>query len=216
MSERYVLIIGAGPGLGLAIARRFGETIRKAVLFARSHDNLAALSSALGSEGIDTHTRQVDSSNLFALESSLRELIKAMGPPIVVVCHGAAITPRRPLDLPASEFAHELVVNVVSAHLVTRVVAGEMENGTILYTGGGFAMEPNPDYASLSAGKAALRNLAKSAASGLAERGIHLAIINICGYVEPEGRFAPERIAQAYWDVHCQDRKQWSFELNYV
>lgn len=215
MNDPYVLIVGAGPGLGLALARRFGSAFGKAVLFARSETNLAELAERLRSDGVDAYTRAVDSGDLSGLEAALREVIEGMGPPTAVIYHGAAVVSRRPLDLPPQEFARELMVNLVGAHLTTAIAARAMPGGSILYTGGGFAMHPNADYASLSAAKAALRNLAESAAPDLAERGLQLAVINICGFVQPEGRFSVEPIAQAFWDVHSRDRAQWGFELNY-
>lgn len=215
MNDPYVLIVGAGPGLGMALARKFGGEFGRAVLFARSQQNLAALAERLRGERIETHTRAVDSGDISALETALNASIQEMGPPAVVIYHGAAVVQRRPLALPPAAFARELTVNVVGAHLTTLVAAAAMREGTILYTGGGFAMSPNADYASLSAAKAAMRSLAESAAPDLAARGLHLAVINICGFVEPEGRFSGDRIAEAYWAVHCQGKAQWTFELNY-
>jgi hypothetical protein len=43
----------------------------------------------------------------------------------------------------------------------------ERGSGTILFTGGGFALEPHPEYLSLSIGKAGIRALAH----GLRARG---------------------------------------------
>ncbi|MFN8277192.1 MAG: hypothetical protein U0T84_06900 [Chitinophagales bacterium] len=42
-------------------------------------------------------------------------------------------------------------------------------------TGGGFALYPMPEFASLSVGKAGVRNLANSLHQALAEKGILLA-----------------------------------------
>lgn len=216
MNEPYVLIVGAGPGLGLAIAREFGRGFKKAALFARGEENLASLAKALASDGTETLTRSVDAGDLGALEAATKKVLATWGAPKVVVYHGAAVTPRRPLDLPSSEFARELIVNVVGAQLVTAAIAPQMADGTILYTGGGFAMYPSADYASLSASKAALRNLAESTASDLAERGIHLTVINICGFVEPTGAFSVEQIAKKYGEIHSQARDEWKFEYNYI
>ncbi|TBB15486.1 SDR family NAD(P)-dependent oxidoreductase (plasmid) [Rhizobium ruizarguesonis] len=216
MNEAYVLIVGAGPGLGLAIAREFGRDIKKVALFARSEENLSSLAKSLNSEGIEVKTKSVDAADLVALEAATEEILADWGAPRVVVYHGATVVSRRPLALPSSEFARELVVNVVGAHLVTSTVAPKMTEGTILYTGGGFAMYPSADYASLSAGKAALKNLAESAAGDLLDRGVHLAVINICGFVEPTGNFSVEQIAKKYGEMHLQGRDEWKFEYNYV
>lgn len=216
MSDTYALIVGAGPGLGLAIARRFGAEFGRVALFARSLENLGSLGKTLDGEGIETLVRSVDAADLPALDATTREVISAWGAPEAVIYHGAAAAPNRPLDLPPTQFARELTVNVVGAQLIASVAAKSMPKGTILFTGGGFAMYPNADMASLSAGKAALKNLTESAAPDLAERGIHLTVINICGYVEPTGRFSTQAIAEKYWEIHTQAREDWAFEFNYV
>lgn len=185
-------------------------------MFARSLENLGNLARLLESEGIETLVRSVDAADLPALDVATREVISVWGAPQAVIYHGAAAVPNRPLDLPPAQFARELTVNVVGAQLVASVASRSMPRGTIIFTGGGFAMYPNADMASLSAGKAALKNLAESAAVDLAERGIHLTVINICGYVAPTGRFSAQVIAEKYWEIHAQERKDWAFEFNYV
>jgi short-subunit dehydrogenase len=78
--------------------------------------------------------------------------------------------------------------------------------GTILFTGGGFAFEPLPALASLGVGKAGIRNLAFSLHAQLKDSGVHVATVTICGPVKEGTAFDPERIAQAYWDLHQQPR----------
>ena len=71
------------------------------------------------------------------------------------------------------------------------------ERGTLLFTGGCFAIEPNSSLASLGIGKAGLRNLAYCLFTGLKESGVHAATVTICGTVKPGTDFDPDRIADA-------------------
>ena len=89
-------------------------------------------------------------------------------------------------------------------------------HGTILITGGGLALEPYPDWTALSVGKAALRSYALSLHKALALENIHVAVIAVCGIVEPGGLFDPDRIAEEYWHLHKETKPDWRRELVYL
>ena len=91
----------------------------------------------------------------------------------------------------------------------------ERSRGTILITGGGLALEPYPEWTSLSAGKAALRSYAIALHKALTPDDIHVAVIAVCGIVEPNGPFAPDRIAEEYWRLHEETKPNWRRELVY-
>ena len=61
-----------------------------------------------------------------------------------------------------------------------------------------------PIMASLGVGKAAIRNLAFSLFADLKDSGVHAATVTICGMVAPGTAFDPDRIANAYWQLHTQ------------
>ncbi|MEV4229069.1 SDR family NAD(P)-dependent oxidoreductase, partial [Streptomyces bobili] len=48
-----IAVIGAGPGLGLSIARRFGKEGFQVALVSRTQDKLDALAARLAEEGIE-------------------------------------------------------------------------------------------------------------------------------------------------------------------
>ncbi|QNQ11166.1 SDR family NAD(P)-dependent oxidoreductase [Sphingomonas alpina] len=50
-----IMIIGAGPGVGQAVARRFGREGWQIVLTGRSAGRLAALTAELTEDGITAH-----------------------------------------------------------------------------------------------------------------------------------------------------------------
>jgi NAD(P)-dependent dehydrogenase (short-subunit alcohol dehydrogenase family) len=84
--------------------------------------------------------------------------------------------------------------------------------GTLLFTGGGLALQPKPGMASACLGKAALRSLALSLGAELAPEGIHAGTVTVAGFVQAGTALDAERVAQAFWDFHCQPRKDWTFE----
>ena len=73
---RHLLLIGAGPGLGGALARRFAEGGYRATLVARSKDALAKLAGDLSDTGVDIDTIAVDVSDLEALSARMRRALQ--------------------------------------------------------------------------------------------------------------------------------------------
>ena len=56
-------------------------------------------------------------------------------------------------------------------------------------------------------GKAALRAMVLALAPDLAERGIHLGTVQICGGIGSNERLMPANIAEKFWRLYC-DRTQ--------
>jgi short-subunit dehydrogenase len=106
----------------------------------------------------------------------------------------------------------------VGAIVATQVAAAAMRTagqGTILFTGGGFADHPVPALATLSLGKAALRSAATILGAELAETGVRVASITIAGAIAAGTPFDPDRIAEAYWGIMRTDggwQSQFRFE----
>ena len=89
--------------------------------------------------------------------------------------------------------------------------------GTVLFTGGGFALAPSPDYTSLSVGKAALRAYAHALHAEQQETGVHVTTVTIRGFLKPgDERFDPEVIAPVYLELHQRPRDQWQAEYVYT
>lgn len=123
-----------------------------------------------------------------------------------MVYNAAAPQSGLPTSLTPDQLSRELTVNVSGALAsALQVIPGQEEQGkgTILFTGGGFALHPSTKYASLSLGKAALRSLAFSLGEELAPKGIHVGVVTITGYVAKDTYFDPDRIAEVYWDLHA-------------
>jgi NAD(P)-dependent dehydrogenase (short-subunit alcohol dehydrogenase family) len=83
--------------------------------------------------------------------------------------------------------------------------------GTIVITGG--MPEPDPEFTSLSLGKAGVRALTKLLASEYGPAGIHVATVTVGGAVAPGGRYDPDQIAGHYWRLYTQPRPAWEHEV---
>jgi NAD(P)-dependent dehydrogenase (short-subunit alcohol dehydrogenase family) len=208
-------IVGAGPGIGMAVARRFGRGGRLLALIGRDEGALQVRAGALQAEGHAAFAFPADAADPQALKAALSAAKLGLGPPDVLVYNAVSVTRAPPSDLAAEDLVADFRAGVAGALTATRLVLPGMRQagrGTVLFTGGGFAFEPAPALASVGVAKAALRNLAFSLAAELGEAGIHVATVTICGMVQPGTAFDPERIAEAFWDLHAQPREAWERE----
>lgn len=199
------LIIGAGPGLGLALARRFGRGGLRLGLVSRNRDGLDALLADLETSGQPAVAETADAGDPEGLRAAIDALQARLGPAGVLIYNAAVLRPEMPTALDPHRLCEEFKVNVQGALVSAQAVIPAMRaggGGTILFTGGGLALEPYPTYSSLALGKAALRNLAFSLHKELAADGIHVAVVAVCGIIEPGGPFDPDVIAEHYWRLH--------------
>lgn len=213
-----ITIVGMGPGVSAAVARRFGREGFAVAAVARRADALAREVEALASVGVGATAHVADASDPAGLAAALKRMVDTHGVPDVLVYNAAGVRHKPLAELTAAELEADLRVSVGGALAATQAVLPAMRtrgSGTLLYTGGGFAFEPMPALASLGAGKAAIRNLAFSLFADLAQTGVHAATVTICGMVRPGTAFDPDRIADAYWTLHSQPPGAFERELQY-
>lgn len=213
-ATKLCAIVGVGPGLGLAIARRFAREGFHLALVARDPDKLRDNASALASQtAVEIYpTDAADGDALAATFAAVRE---RQGAPDVLVYNAAVLDRGKPSELTADGLVRDFRVNVVGAALAAQAVLPAMRErgeGTILFTGGGLALQPYPDFASLAIGKAGIRSLTFSLAQEVADDGIHVGTVTICGFIRAGTKFDPDTIAESYWELHSEDRRSWSHE----
>jgi len=206
MTPPRIAIVGAGPGIGLAVGQRFAREGFCVSMVARVED-VEQLCGALP----DAQILAADTADSNALEDVLK-LIKAPDVLVYNASRGACGVASR-LDLDA--FQTDLQVNLVAPLRCAQWGLSAMRqkgHGTLLFTGGGLGMDPKGGEASLSIGKASLRSLALCLAQELEPEGIHAATVTVCGFVQP-GPLSAEHVAEAFWTLHVQQRSEWKFEL---
>jgi short-subunit dehydrogenase len=218
VDRRHLLLVGAGPGLGLAVARRFAAAGYRVTLVARSPDRLRALAAALADTGATISTIEADASDPDGLGTRMTELYAANGAPGVIVYNAVIGAPDRLLSSTVAHLQAAYSVDVIGAIVVAQVAAPAMRAagfGTILVTGGGFADHPIPALATVSLGKAALRSAATMLGADLEPDGIRVATLTIAGQIAAGTSFDPERIAERYWEVVHADGS-WQAEFRFT
>jgi short-subunit dehydrogenase len=216
MSTSLCTIVGAGPGVSLAVARRFGREGFRIALIARREEALADYQAELVAAGVESVGFAGDAGDARSLCGAFERITNQLGTTAVLIYNVAANVPGTPSTLDSERLVEAFRSNVVGALLAAQQVIPQMQSsgsGTILLTGGGLAFTPRPQAAALAVGKAGLRNLAYSLAAELEPLGIHAAIVTIAGMVQAGTPFDPDRIADAYWQLHIQPAGQWEPEI---
>ncbi|RUS46918.1 SDR family NAD(P)-dependent oxidoreductase [Cohnella sp. AR92] len=205
MSKPLLVIVGAGPGVSSAVARRFGTEGFKVALVSRNQASLDKLSSELSRQGIETFSVPADASKAESIAEAFRTIREQHGEPDVLLYNAAVISQTSVSALTEENLLDDFKVNVVGAlSSVKQVIPAfvKREEGTILITGGGFALYPSAEYASLSLGKAAVRSLAFSLAQELKPHNVYVGTVTIGGYVSKGTFYDPDAIAEKYWELY--------------
>lgn len=120
------IIIGAGPGIGVSVARRFARAGFPIGVVARTHPTVDAAVAALAENNVDTHGATADAADESSLRAALDELVGHLGVPDVVVYNAAVIQWDAIGELTVAEHLAAWAVNVVgaittAAHLLLRI-----------------------------------------------------------------------------------------------
>ncbi len=208
-------IIGAGPGIGQAVARQFARQGFRVALVARNAAKLQSLQQELTEQGFEAHSYPADAADSSSLTSTLERISTELSAPDVLVYNANSSGATGAAALDPQTFEQDFRVNVSGALTASKAVLPGMiaaGRGTILFTGGGLALHPAAQYTSLSVGKAGLRSLALCLAQELEGRGVHVATVTVAGFVQPGTAFDPDNIAAHYWRLHAQERDSWEAE----
>jgi NAD(P)-dependent dehydrogenase (short-subunit alcohol dehydrogenase family) len=197
VSRPICAIVGFGAGLGAAVARRFVAGGFDVLGLTRDPSRHAALAGA----GITLGT--ADAANPASLASALPADTQVL----IYNAYAATMASPGPSALTPAAVVDDFAVNVAGALAATLAVLPGMRaagRGTILFTGGGLALDPTGwlPAASLAIGKAGLRSLAQTLHAELAPSGIHAGTVTIAGMVAAGTAFDPDRIAEAFWALH--------------
>lgn len=208
------LVIGAGPGIGQAVARRFAREGLPVALVARTKETVVAGAESLASLGVRALPLTADVTDEADLRAALDTAVAELGAPDAVVYNAAVIRPDAVGELPLRDHLDTYAVNVLgalttAAHLLPGMAA--RGRGTFVVTGG--MPEMKPPYVSLSLGKAGVRALVELLDTEYGPSGVHVATVTVGGAVAPGTAYDPDDIADHYWRLHTQPRGEWEREV---
>ena len=203
-----IVIVGAGPNLGLAIARRFGREGFAVGLVSRTQAKLDDLASQLESEGVTAAGAAADIRDSDALTAAIRSLAERLGE-VEVLEYSPLPSPEfmKPiLETTVDDVRGPIEFSILGAVAATQAVIGPMRDagrGTIMFTTGGAAINPYPLRAGVGISFAGEVAYARMLHDELADSGIHVAHTAIGGRIAPGMDHEPSDVADVLWSHHA-------------
>ncbi|MBT2882460.1 SDR family NAD(P)-dependent oxidoreductase [Streptomyces albidoflavus] len=201
-------LVGAGPGLGLAAARRFGAAGHRVALLSRSADHLEPLVAELSRDGTEARAYPADVLAPDSLTAALGRAAEELGP--VEILQYSPV-PRadfmKPvLETTAADLDDPLAFSVKAPVTCVQAVLPGMRalgRGTLLFVNGGSAVRPAPRVAGTSVAFAAESAYARMLHDALAGENIHAAQLIIPGAIRPDAEHSsPDALAERLYALH--------------
>lgn len=205
---KTIAIVGAGAGLGLSIAKKFGENGFRIALIARNQQKLNDLVSRLNISGIEAAAFTADILDKAQIASAFDAIKEKYGfidvleySPIPSV-HNLAAT----LDVNEENALYQFQFNVLGAISSIREVLPDMlakNTGALLFTTGGASFSPVPMMGNVVIAMAGLRNYVLNLNTELSGKGIYAGHIGI-GIWMQEGSAVQDKIADIWYDMYMK------------
>ena len=220
------VVVGAGPGLGWSLAKRFARGGLRVVACSRDPSGLEARAAA---DKVQVAFESCDATKPADVERVFAKVAREHGAPALVAFNAGAYERGGILDVDPADFERCRRVGCFAGLLVGQAAARLMVPagaGTILFTGATASLRGGAGFVNLASPKFGLRAVAQSMARELGPRGIHVAHVIIDGQIEsqaraglaaqrgPDSLLPPDAIAESYWNLHCQPRGAWTQELD--
>ena len=207
-----IAIICAGPGLGLASARRFGAEGFNVALLSRTQEHVDTLAAELADAGITARGYAADVRDHESLNTALARAADEMGP--VEILHYSPVPSKeylRPvLETTREELRSALEFSTLGAAAAMNAVLPGMRalgRGTALFVNGSSAVRPNHNYAGTSAAFAAESAYAQMLHDALAPEGIHVAQLIIpLGIGGGDPAHEPAALSETLWRVYSEGK----------
>lgn len=208
--KRSVIVVGAGPGIGAAVARRFGRAGHAVGLVARNGSRLEQLAAEIGADvGATVATAQADATVPDQVRSAIRSLCEVIGEPDVLcfspIPDVGLIKPV--LDTSPEELMASLSLGVAGAAAAVHSVLPGMRargHGSLLFTTGSAALRPDPGRAASAVTTTAASVYVSLLRVALTGSGLVVGHTVIVGPVGRGGsrEHDPDAVAADLWNHH--------------
>ena len=230
--------VGVRWGVGGAVAQKFAREGFVTVLTTRKAANAAGLEKAIQEQGGSSVIVELDLVSQESIAKAFASIRERVGDPDVLVYNAGYLEGR---DLPPDKELLEhvpLEIFETAQHVASRgpfLVAKEVLPAMRKRGGGSFLISNNASSLrgrkrltgqSLYYPRVMMRTLAQVLTEEYSEHGVHVANVVIDGLIDSPGTRAltrarehpeivmnPEKIAEAFYYLHTQDRSCWTHEL---
>lgn len=212
--DRTMILIGAGRGLGNAVAREFASHGFRVVLVARNEERLRDYVNELRQQGFEADFKVADAFYPETLTKAIQETAMEYGTPDALVYNVGITVPDGSREITSQLLMERYQVDAASAYHSAMVVATAEfaeKKGAIIFTGGGFAktFQTILSLKPLCIDKAALNAMNIVLHHELEPRGIFVGSVLVSGVITPgDARYDPARIAKEYWKMY-EERQEY-------
>ena len=232
MSRSVCVVIGAGEGLGRALAAKFASEGFDIALISRSRAGCAAAMQAVkqANNAVDVCFYCADALKPLTLESALDDVASDMGDIEVLIYNvRGEFTACAPLDMSYDALEDNYRTEVIGAFAAAKSVLPSMikrSTGSVFFSSATAAFRGSSRYPVYAIGKFGLRALSQSLAKGYAREGVHIVHFRLdCDLdvpimrelygdeYDPQKLASPDDVAQTYWLTHLQPKGAWSNEV---
>jgi short-subunit dehydrogenase len=225
MTTKSIAVLGAGPGLGRAVARRYAREGYDVVLVARRRQPLEVLAQELTAAGATGHVITADLADTHAVPELAKQIRAATGELDALYYaptprHGfvpaADLTPQRAHDfMPLAVYSLLALVQQFLPHMM------EERSGAILTAQGASALHGPPNMSGPGPAQAAQRNYLQSLHAEMADKSVYVGMLYIGAIIENSAFHAqtvetrnagagrdwgpsvdPAHLADLLWDMH--------------
>jgi NAD(P)-dependent dehydrogenase (short-subunit alcohol dehydrogenase family) len=224
MAKPVCIVVGIGPGIGSALARRFAGDGYAVAMLTRNLEHAAPLLASLA----DSRAYACDAADPASVASALAEVERDLGSAEVLLWNAGSGVFGTVEDLSVESFEASWRVNTLGAFVAAKALIPSMKkrgSGAIVFIGATASVKGGARTAGFSSAKAAQRGLAHSMARHLWPAGIHVALIVVDGVVDlastrqrmadkrDEFFIKPDAVAATALSLVRQDRSAWSLEV---
>lgn len=232
VSSAVCAIVGAGEGLGRALAVKFASKGFDLALISRSEANSAAAMQAAkdGNSASDVRFYSADATEAETIAAALSAVRHDMGEIDILIYNARGdFTACEPLEMSYDALEDVFRVEVIGAFAAAKAVLPAMirrSRGTVFFSSATAAYRGSRTHPLYAIGKFGLRALSQSLAKAYAGDGVHIVHVRLdCDLdvpvmrelygdrYDPEKLASPDEVAESYWLTHLQPRSAWSNEI---
>lgn len=209
-------IVGAGPRIGNGIAQSFALAGHDIVLISRTASNTDGIAEQVRTKGVAAHQVVFDATDRAATLKGFAGIAQDVGLPDIVIYNPANMVMAPYSEVTPDDMDNSWPIMLYAAMNVVAATLPQMKqrgSGTLLFTGGGFGIDPSVTRAPHSIAKAAIRNYAHGLHLELKEQGIHAGTVTVHRPIEA-GEDMVE-CASTFVAMHQEPAAGWTWEQHY-
>jgi len=226
MANKTIAIVGAGPGLGVSVAKRFGREGFRAALVSRKREKLDALVAELKSSGVTAEAFVADVTDEASIKKAFQAINERFGA-VDVLEYSPINIPTDPADFaplevtaltPANARKNVEIMALGAVASVQQVLPAMLERGSgaIFITTGIAAKGFLPMVGAWGLAGSAARNYARTLNVALRDKGVFAASVCLGVQIQKGDQFGdPDQLADKYYALY-RDRDRSELFINHT